>query len=80
MPRIGAKTYELHDGDPDIGDTITIKPASDQSVMTVLAANPDIQDGLTRSEWLWVRLPNGDLILGIYPQDGTYFATEKDHP
>lgn len=53
------------------------KPASNESVSYVLAQDVDDEDG--RSEWLWVRLANGDLILGVYPQADTYFATELDH-
>ena len=79
MARIGAKSYDLAEDEQwrDGASFITIKPASPESVRTVLAADEDDEDG--RSEWLWVRLPNGDLILGVYPQGDTYCATEKDH-
>lgn len=39
-----------------------------------------IEDSKThdgRSRWLWIRLPNGDLILGFYPQGDAYFTTEQ---
>lgn len=54
-----------------------IKPASLRAVDTVMNASEDDEDG--RSNWVWVRLPNGDLILGVYPQGDTYFETEYDH-
>ena len=31
-----------------------------------------------RSEFKWIRLQNGDLILGVYPRGDTYFETEID--
>lgn len=52
-------------------------PASEESVRVVLAADTESGDG--RSEWLWIRLANGNLILGVYPQGETYFDTEEDH-
>ncbi len=55
---------------------ITTKPASWDSVMTVLKGD---DDGDGRSEWLWVRFPNGDLMLACYPQGECYFNTETDH-
>lgn len=54
-----------------------VRPADGQAVQDVLAAEEESPDG--RSGWMWVRLPNGDLILGVYPQGDTYFATEGDH-
>ena len=56
---------------------IRTKPASDQSVQAMLKADPTSMDG--RSNWLWFRLPNGDLIFGCFPEGGTYFATAADH-
>lgn len=57
-----------------------VHPASKKSVKLVLDATTDGHDG--RSNWMWVRLPNGDLILGVYPQGATYETVEKDaqHP
>lgn len=74
--KIGAKTYDISEAVHE-GYGISLMPALPESVQTVLAASEDDEDG--RSEWLWVRLPNGDLILGVYPQGDTYFATEHDH-
>lgn len=55
----------------------TLTPASEAAVNHVLAADPDSPDG--RSGWMWVRLVNGDLILGIFPQGDTYFDLESEH-
>lgn len=30
-----------------------------------------------RSHWVWIRLPDGDLVLAFYPQGEAYFATEQ---
>ena len=33
-----------------------------------------------RSPWYWIRLPDGDLVLACYPQEGpngTYLQTEQ---
>lgn len=50
--------------------------ASEESVGKVLSAHVGTGDG--RSEWVWLRLPNGDLILGVYPQGETYMSLEDD--
>ena len=54
----------------------SVHPASHESVLIVSAATRGDPDG--RSEFMWVRLANGDLILGVYPQGETYFAVEGD--
>lgn len=51
-------------------------PASRGSVAKVLAADVDSNDG--RSEWLWIRLPDGTLFLGVAPQGETYEEVEED--
>lgn len=56
----------------------SVHPASDESVFTVLAADPNADKGMARSQWPWVRLADGTLVLGVFPQDGTYFAVEVD--
>ena len=75
------KAHTVYDIDETGRDTdrvlATVKPASNESVGTVLTASETSEDG--RSNWMWVRLANGDLILGVYPQGDTYFATELDH-
>lgn len=63
--------------DDDAGRVLArIHPASAGAVEKVLSADVNSMDG--RSNWVWVRLPNGDLILGIYPQGDTYLALEDD--
>lgn len=53
-----------------------VHPASPASVIAVLSAVTGDPDG--RSEYCWVRLANGDLILGVFPCGDTYFSVEKD--
>jgi hypothetical protein len=53
-----------------------VHPASKDAVEIVLSASEEGADG--RSNWVWVRLPNGDLILGVFPQGETYCAVEFD--
>ena len=53
-----------------------IHDASRASVDLVLSQDVDAEDG--RSQWLWVRLQNGDLILGCFPMADTYMAVEDD--
>ena len=48
----------------------TSYPASPQEVEYVLSQATTDDDG--RSDWRWIRLPNGDLILGVFPQGETY--------
>jgi hypothetical protein len=52
------------------------KRASDESVRVVLNAGANTDDG--RSDWEWIRLRNGDLILGVFPRGETYFEVEVD--
>lgn len=51
-------------------------PASDMEVEHTLALDPSLPDGETRSEWVWLRLANGDLCLATFPQDEGYIALE----
>lgn len=51
-------------------------PANEQTALLVLGREPG--GGDNRSEFHWVRLANGDLILGVYPQGDTYFEIERD--
>ena len=53
-----------------------LHPASAKAVKKVLKAPKNTGNG--RSNWMWVRLPNGDLILGVFPQGETYEAVELD--
>lgn len=53
-----------------------IHPASSKMVQLVLNATERDPDG--RSEYCWLRLPNGDLMLGVFPCGDTYLAAEED--
>lgn len=77
--RLDAHTvYDINEDGEDTDRVLAeVRPASNESVATVLSADENSEDG--RSGWMWVRLANGDLILGVYPQGSTYFATEDDH-
>lgn len=55
-----------------------VHPASDESVMHVMAQPVNPVDCNGRSEWLWVRLQDGTLILGVFPRGDTYTTVEKD--
>jgi len=56
----------------------TIAPASKKAVAMVAAQSEKDPDG--RSQFVWVRLANGDLVLGVYPQGDTYCRCEKEAP
>lgn len=75
MSKIGAETVEM-----DSGDVVWLHPAKDEDVKHVLSQSESHDDG--RSNFIWVRLPNGDLILGVYPQGTTYKDVEvaAEHP
>lgn len=49
-------------------------PADPKAVHDVLEAPVGTGDG--RSGWTWLRLRNGDLMLGVWPQGETYFEVE----
>lgn len=75
------KAHEVRDLDNDVEPgpnrlLAMVHPASQASVNYVLAQSETDENG--RSNWVWVRLPNGDLILGVYPQADTYCAVEAD--
>lgn len=56
--------------------------AKPESVVRLLAMDPNLPDGFTRSQHVWIRLPGGDLILGVFPQDAGYeeFTDEAAWP
>lgn len=56
--------------DVDDGPFVLIHPASREAFETVLMNN--------HSPPVFVRLPNGDLIVGWFPRDDGYFAIEKE--
>lgn len=43
-----------------------------------MVIDADTRTGDGRSEWFWVRMANGDLMLATFPQGETYMATEAD--
>ncbi len=53
---------------------VSIQDAKPRHVKLVLEADELSEDG--RSQWVWVRLSTGDLVLAVFPQGDTYFATE----
>lgn len=59
------------------GEELTMWPAGAEGTTRVLLSDPNLPDGWTRSEWLWIRLANGDLILGVYPQDDLYESLSR---
>ena len=68
--------HDIFGMDEQGNDTSTViahvKPASNESVVEVLGAGEDDDEG--RSSWVWVRLASGDLFLGVFPYSGTYLA------
>ena len=59
--------HDILDGDRLLA---SVEPATCAEVDAVLNAEPDGDHG--RSGWMWLRLPNGDLMLGCFPQGDTY--------
>lgn len=53
-----------------------VQPASQKVAQMVIDAEAGTDDG--RSEWLWLRLANGDLLLATFPRGDTYLSTEAD--
>ena len=73
------KAHHVRSDDTEHACTVriaSVHPASPESVALVARQNITDPDG--RSQFMWVRLSNGDLILGVYPQGDTYFAVEHD--
>lgn len=64
---------EYPDFDPNVVAQVEVAKPAD--VHRVLCANVGDMDG--RSEWLWIRLPEGTLIMGCFPAGDTYFDTEE---
>lgn len=72
------KLHSIHYNDqpdePIIATTFPASPAAVRMVLDAPITPPDGNDG--RSEYVWLRLANGDLILGVWPQGDLYFAVE----
>lgn len=60
---------ENESGEPT-QQTAWLTPADPDDVAAVLSQPIGTGDG--RSEWVWVRMTNGDLLLGVFPQGDTY--------
>lgn len=61
--------HEIRD-DEDGRLLATVEPATVAEMVAVVETPLGSDDG--RSNWVWVRLANGDLILGCFPQGDTY--------
>lgn len=57
---------------------ILVKPASKKAVDSMLKADETSLDG--RSNWLWFRLPDGDLIFGCFPEGDEYHKHAMEYP
>lgn len=71
------RTKEFVPNTGDAADGYWQEPATQEAVDYVLKQPIETEtnrDG--RSCWLWIRLPDGDLVLACYPQGDTYFSTE----
>src|SRR6185503_12334228 len=72
----------IYGQDPETGDDTTtpiayVAPADPAAAQKVLDATTEGNDG--RSEWVWVRLQDGTLILGTFPRGDTYLeASDGD--
>lgn len=61
---------QIIDLDPEEPLRVRIKTASLEVVRTVRNGE--------HSPWHWLRLPNGDLLLGMFPHGDTYEAVQGD--
>lgn len=52
-----------------------VVPATEESARTLIA----IDDDDLRSEWVWVRLADGSLMLGCYPRGEALDAAEAEY-
>jgi len=78
--KIDTVVYVKDDDNPGM-EIFRYKPASSKSVDYVLSRTVDKHGGKSgdgRSEWMWVRLPNGDLLLATFPHGDTYFHVEDE--
>ena len=75
-PHIIRQDVEGEDSDWNKRPIAWVHPASMDAVSRVLAAMEGDEDG--RSEYCWLRLPNGDLMLGVFPRGDIYFDVEID--
>lgn len=73
MVALKAESFPIEDGQTHWQE----EPAPREAVEYILA-QPIGGDGKYdgRSHWVWIRLPDGDLVLATYPQGDTYMSTE----
>lgn len=70
-------TIGMYPDDYDL-TRIQTRPASKAAVEAIMKADERSLDG--RSNWLWFRLPNGDLLFGCFPEGDTYSLWENEYP
>lgn len=52
-----------------------VTPATPEDAQFVLEQSTEGDDG--RSEWVWIRLPEGTLALAVFPQGDTYMEISE---
>ena len=62
----------------DPADEVAVGPAHIRDVCLLLAQDPDDPNDNGRTGWRWARFPNGDLMLGVFPQGTTYEMFEEE--
>lgn len=68
--------HEITDTENPTLTIATVHPATASYITKVLKAEEGHVDG--RSEWLWLRLSDGTLMLGLFPRGDTYLECEID--
>lgn len=53
------------------------KPATERQITSVLSCEDEVS-GNGRSQWFWFVMPNGDQVLGTYPQGDLYLDICND--
>jgi hypothetical protein len=64
----------VQEGDNEVFGHINVADFPEDTFRDLLDRDPEVDD--TRSQTLQFRLPNGDLILGFYPQGDSYIEIE----
>lgn len=71
MTRLNEEPIDLNEAiTQGVPPVISRQNATWEQTHDLIQADPD---GELRSQYQWFRLPNGDLILGFYPQGDAYF-------
>lgn len=66
-----------HQDDLDACNVYITDVVDQASIDKLINSDPNEEE--TRSQWLWVHFPNGDLMLATFPQGDMYFELEGDH-